>query len=239
VGKEGGVMANDAAIQKATSATVAKDAIRPDDPFGPKYRMAVAFSQSDLVPKDLRGKPQNCFVALMMAERMQEDPLMVMQNIVIIHGTPGWKATFLIARANRSGTFADPIQFRTVGTGDKMAVTAFAKMAKTGSEVSATATMEMAKLEGWGSGGKKYQSMPQQMLSYRAASMLVRLYCPEVMLGMPMEHELEAMPVVNASAGSTISLLTDGGTERIDTETGEVTTEPAKPREPGEDEVDQ
>lgn len=236
-------MANDTAteIVAAPKAPKAIDSIRADDPIGPKWRLAQAFAQSDLVPKDLRGKPQNCFVALMMAERMQEDPLMVMQNIVIIHGTPGWKATFLIARANKSGTFRDPIQFRATGSGDKMSVTAFATMKSTGTSVETTATMEMAKLEGWGSGGKKYQSMPQQMLSYRAASMLVRLYCPEVMLGMPLAEEIE-LPmhtrVTANEAGSTIGLLT-GSVERIDEETGEVTrvneVESKPMREPGEE----
>jgi RecT family protein len=234
-------MANGEAIQKAPTAPKSIETIRADDPLGAKWRLAQGFAKSDLVPKDLRGKPENCFVALMMAERMQEDPLMVMQNIVIIHGTPGWKATFLIARANRSGTFRDPIQFRADGKGAKMEVTAFAQMKRTGLEVSATATMEMATTEGWGAGGKKYQSMPQQMLSYRAASMLVRLYCPEVMLGMPTAEEIEipsSPRMVAGEVGSTIGLLSDAPREVVDIETGEVTQVPTthtRTREPGED----
>jgi hypothetical protein len=208
--------------------------------FSDNWRMAQAFARSELVPKDLRGKPENCLVALMMAQRMGEDPLMVMQNIVIVHGTPGWKAQFLIARANRSGTFRDPIQFRVSGKDDDLVVAAYATMARTGVEVSAEVSMKMAKIEGWGKGGDKYKSMPQQMLSYRAASFLVRLYCPEVMLGMQSDVEVESQTFGDTTQASpAVSLLNASlstrDTEVIDAETGEVTTEPKRTREPGED----
>ncbi|MGH6740022.1 MAG: hypothetical protein ACREDY_13500, partial [Bradyrhizobium sp.] len=44
-------------------------------------RVAKLFSESQLVPEHLRGKVADCFIALHMAERMGEDPLMIMQNI--------------------------------------------------------------------------------------------------------------------------------------------------------------
>jgi len=50
--------------------------------------------------------------------------------------------------------------------------------------------MEMAKKEGW-TKNAKYQSIPEQMLRYRSAAFLIRLYCPEVMIGVPAQVELE------------------------------------------------
>ena len=54
----------------------------------------------------------------------------------------------------------------------------------------------MAKKEGW-TKNAKYQSIPEQMLRYRSAAFLIRLYCPEVMIGVPtaIEIELEARDI--------------------------------------------
>lgn len=160
--------------------------------FEQGYKIARLFSSSQLVPQHLQGKPEDCFIALHMANRLREDPLMVMQNIVIVHGTAGWKATWLIGRANRSGVFRGRIRFAPQGSGDSLSVTASAVLADTGEEVKATADMKMAKAEGW-TKNAKYQSMPEQMLSYRAASFLIRLYCPEATLGYQSAEEVEDM----------------------------------------------
>lgn len=176
--------------------------------LGEAYKLAKTFASSQLVPKHLQGKTDDCFIALLMAEQLGCSPIMVMQNIIVVSGTAGWKASFVIARANACGPFEGPIEFRTEGKGDGMSVTAYAKVKATGREVERTVTMAMAKAAGW-SRNEKYQQMPEQMLSYRAACFLVRLYCPEVMLGMQSDDELvDAMPrgahsiVSSASAGA-------------------------------------
>jgi hypothetical protein len=160
------------------------------DAFAHGQRVANLFASSQLVPQHLRGKVADCFIALHMAERLKEDPLIVMQNIVIVSGKAGWMTQYMIGRANRSGVFKGRINWRTTGAGDKLEVTAFATLADTGDEVSATTSMAMAKAEGWTS-NKKYQSMPEHMLRWRSATMLIRLFCPEVMLGIPAADELE------------------------------------------------
>jgi hypothetical protein len=48
----------------------------------------------------------------------------------------------------------------------------------------------MAKKEGWYTkSGSKWPTMPELMLRYRAAAFFGRLYCPEIMLGMPTSEE--------------------------------------------------
>jgi hypothetical protein len=153
-------------------------------------RVANLFANSQLVPAHLRGKTADCFIALHMAERLNEDPLVVMQNINIINGRAGWSAQYMIGRANRSGVFRGRISWRSTGAGDALQVTAHAVLADAGEEVTATASMAMAKAEGW-TKNQKYQSMPEHMLRYRSATMLIRLYAPEVMLGIPSSDELE------------------------------------------------
>ena len=58
-----------------------------------------------------------------------------------------------------------------------------------GVEVDFTVDMAMANAEGW-TKNPKYRTMPQLMLSYRAATSLIRLYAPEVTMGMQTDEEV-------------------------------------------------
>lgn len=157
-------------------------------------RMAQAFCGSDLVPAQLKGSAANCTVALLLAEQMNESPLMVMQNIFFVGGRAGWIAQYMVSRANRSGRFDGPLRWRSEGSGDDLAVTCFADLAgvKKDPGVEITVTMKMAKADGW-TRNAKYQSIPEQMLRWRSATWLIRLYAPEVMFGLPTADEIEDM----------------------------------------------
>lgn len=56
-------------------------------------------------------------------------------------------------------------------------------------------TMEMAVKEGWyQKNGSKWQSMPEQMLRYRAASFFGRIYAPDLLMGLrTQEEEMETI----------------------------------------------
>lgn len=200
--------------------------------------VAKTFASSQLVPKHFRDKPADVFIALHMAHRLGADPIMVLQNLYIVHGNPGWSAKFIIAQANAAKSFRGPIRFRyDESDANNLRVTAHATMADTGEEVSSTVDLKMARAEGWtksASGPSKYDTMPHQMLSYRAATFLVRLYCPEVLLGVPVVDELvdiHPTPPPGADAVTGIDTLkaklaARKGGEVIDRETGEITPAP-------------
>ncbi len=153
------------------------------------WKQAEALSRSDFMPKEFRNKPANCFLALEIANRIGVGALEVAQNMYLVHGSPGWSATYMIARANSDGPFKGSLQFTTTGEGADMEVECWAIHAETGDRVSSKVSMASAKLAGWTS-NPKYKEIPQQMLSYRAATFLVRLYCPEVLLGFRTSDEL-------------------------------------------------
>src|SRR6056297_3215932 len=88
------------------------------------YRLAKTMSESNLVPKDFQGKPSDCFLAVEMAQRLRVAPFMVLQNLYVVHGRPGWSSQFLIAMANRSGTFKGTIMFEEFGSDDDLEVAA-------------------------------------------------------------------------------------------------------------------
>lgn len=163
--------------------------------FDHMVRVGRMLGMSPLVPKHLReGGPDaataNGVLVLNMAERLGEDPLTVAQNIYFVNGSPGWNATYMISKANQHGVFLNPIDWEISGAGDDLKVTAYGVLSATDKRVEVSASMEMAKAEGW-TRNSKYKSMPEQMLRYRSATMLIRLYCPEVMVGVPSVVELD------------------------------------------------
>ena len=154
------------------------------------YDVAELMSKSDIIPAHFRGKPANIFIVLNSAYRMNIDPMLMMQNTYVISGKLGMNAAFAISLANRSGLFKCGIRYRIEGKGNELAVTAYTNLVGTGEEISYTITMKEAIAEGW-TKNPKYQSLPELMLRYRAATLLIRTHAPEVMNGMQGVEELE------------------------------------------------
>lgn len=168
----------------------ATDVFANPETFEHAQRVAKVFAQSSLVPQHLRNNVADCLIAYQIARRLGEEPLTVFQNIYVINGKPGWTTAYMVSRANRSGVFRGRITWDESGNGDSLAVTAKAVLSDTGEEVRVTCDIRMAKAEQW-TRNAKYQSMPSHMLRWRSAAMLIRLYSPEVMLGMPVIEEIE------------------------------------------------
>lgn len=178
-----------------TTTNSATSLLMDEGSFNHLWRVGKMLALSPLFPDHLRkgggeAAVANGVLVMNMAVRLNEDPLTVAQSIYFVGGKPGWSASYMISKANQHGVFKDPIDWDVKGSGDELSVTAFAVLKGTGKRVAVTCDMQMAKKEGWTS-NKKYQSMPEQMLRYRSATFLIRLYCPEVMVGVPAAIEVE------------------------------------------------
>lgn len=160
----------------------------------------------------------NCVVAMNMAMRMNADPLMVMQNLYVIEGRPSWSSQFIIAQLNSCGRFS-PLRFDLSEPGNpeeiKYKATEWVNKQKTEVQRSATirhqtctawvieketgerlngptVSIQMAIDEGWlTKNGSKWLTMPEIMLRYRAASLLGRIYAPELLMGLQSREEVE------------------------------------------------
>ena len=159
--------------------------------FALAQREATALANSDLVPKDFKGNVANCLIALGLSKRIGADPLMVMQNLYVIHGRPAFSATFLIACLNQCGRFT-PLRYRITGEGDERTCIAVANDRETGEEYEGPpVSIGMAKAEGWATkSGSKWKTMPDLMLRYRAAAFFARTTAPEVAMGLYTDDEL-------------------------------------------------
>jgi hypothetical protein len=160
----------------------------PLSSFEMAQRQAKALSASDLVPQQYKNNVANTLVALEIANRIGASPLMVMQNLNIIHGRPSWGSSFIIAAINGSGKFT---ALRFVGDLAK-GIKAVCQEKATGELLEGpTVTMDMAKAEGWlDKAGSKWKTMPELMMRYRAAAFFGRLYAPEITMGMHSTEEV-------------------------------------------------
>ncbi|MFA5435742.1 MAG: hypothetical protein WC372_06885 [Candidatus Neomarinimicrobiota bacterium] len=160
--------------------------------FNQTWRVAQVFANSQLVPDQYRGKPENCFIAVQMAFRMNIDPWQFLQKTYVVGGKCGMEAQMAIALVNTRGPFDGPIQWRFEGEGKTRKCVAFATLKKTDKVCEATVTWGMVEAEGWDKkSGSKWKTMPDLMFQYRSASFLAKLYCPEVLFGMMFADELE------------------------------------------------
>ncbi len=204
-------------------------------------RSAKLFAGSTIVPKEYQGNVSNCAIALNIADRIGADPLMVMQNLVIVHGRPTWSSQFLIATVNTCGRFS-ALRYEFFGTqgSDTWGCRAWAIEKSTNEKLVGTdITIAIAKKEGWyGKNGSKWQSIPQQMLMYRAASWWTRAYAPELSMGLQTAEEMS--DVYEASRNDDGSFTVDLDSLRqsapeenshpiVDMETGEILDQPKPP----------
>jgi len=189
-------------------------------------RRALGISKSTLIPKDFQNNVPNVMIALEMANRIGAGPLAVLQNLYVVHGKPSWSSQFIISVINTCGRFW-PLRFDVKGTGDKMACIAWTQEKSCGALKQATldqarkenapilesppVTMEMAKKEGWVSkSGSKWQTMPELMIRYRAATFFGRLYAPELLMGMSSQDELEDIaPPAKTKQAESLDALAD------------------------------
>lgn len=164
-------------------------------------RAAKALAASSLVPQNYQGNLADCIVALELAQRIGASPLMVMQNLYIVHGRPAWSSQFLIAAVNQCGRYT-ALQYEWTGEREKDSWTcrAYAKDKATGERVQGpSVSIAMAKKEGWyNKNGSKWQSIPELMLMYRAATFFARTNAPELTMGLSSAEEaheiIDVMP---------------------------------------------
>lgn len=203
-------------------------------------RIAKAFATSNLVPKAYQGNLPNCMIALDMARRIGANPLMVMQNLYIVHGTPGWSSKFLIATVNTCGRYST-LRYEWFGTKgqDDYGCRAWAVEKETGERLDGIVVdWAMVKAEGWNSkNGSKWLTMADQMFIYRAAAFWQRAYAPELGMGLVTEEEIRdtfdakrsddgsfSVPIADLQGanGAQPAPLEHIPDEQIDTLTGEI-----------------
>ncbi len=153
--------------------------------------VADKLASSTIVPQAYQKQPGNVLIALNTAQRLQVDPLMVMQNLYVVYGNPSWSGQFALALLRNSSRYSKLEYVNLNGTdwrgGLKMRGYRWDGSVEEGPEI----TPELVSKAGWDKkNGNKWTEMPEQMFRYRAASWFAKSCCPEVLLGLPTVDEV-------------------------------------------------
>lgn len=156
------------------------------------FEQALTFSNyladSDLVPKDFKGKPANCLIAMQWGAEIGLKPLQALQNLAIINGRPALWGDAVIALVRGS-----PLCEYVVETDDGH--TATCKVKRRGEpEQVRTFSMDDAKRANLtGKQGPWTQYAPR-MRQMRARAFALRDVFPDVLRGLPVAEEVMDTP---------------------------------------------
>ena len=186
-----------------------KSVFNDADEFAASFRMAQALAKTQLVPKAFQGHPEDCLIALDYARRLDVAPQAIMPHLFVVYGTPSMSAQMMIALVNRSGRFSriawdegvdgkltyPDVKGKSVEIPNYYASAWFIERLTNTKIVSPRVDMRTAFSNGWLTKGhdkgavSKWEQIPQTMLRYRSASMLIKTTCPELMLGMDVAED--------------------------------------------------
>jgi hypothetical protein len=175
------------------------------------FEQALTFSNyladSDLVPKDFKGKPGNCLIAMQWGAELGLKPLQALSNIAVINGRAALWGDAVIALV-RSSPLCEYVQESDDGH------TATCRVKRRGeAEQVVTFSVDDAKAAGLHGKQGPWTQYPKRMRQMRARAFALRDVFPDVLRGMPVAEEVFDTP-----------------TNVIDPSTGEISPAPAPAR---------
>ena len=156
------------------------------------FDQALTFSQyladSDMVPKDYKGKPGNCLIAMQWGAEVGLKPLQALQNLAVINGRPALWGDSVIAIVR-----ASPLCEYVIETDDGH--TATCKVKRRG-EPEQVRTFSVDDARSAGLAGKQgpWTQFPKRMRQMRARAFALRDVFPDVLRGLPVAEEVMDTP---------------------------------------------
>ncbi|MEQ6471540.1 recombinase RecT [Comamonas sp. wu1-DMT] len=169
-------------------------ALRPASQFDlspQNFEQALTFSNyladSDMVPKDFKGKPGNCLIAMQWGAELGLKPLQSLQNLAVINGRPALWGDAVIALV-----LSSPVCEYVTEDDDGHTATCRVKR-KGAPEQVRTFSMEDAQKAGLAGKQGPWSQYPKRMRQMRARAFALRDVFPDVLRGMPVAEELQDM----------------------------------------------
>jgi hypothetical protein len=167
-------------------------------------------ANSNMVPKDYVGKPQNILVAIQWGMELGLAPMQSLQNITVINGRPSVWGDALMALVQASPVCEDIEEyFEGEGTTNPVAVCVAKRKGR--KPVTERFSVEDAKRAGlWGK--NTWNSYPRRMLQMRARGFALRSAFADILKGMITAEEAqdypdEAKPVPVAKPANPLDLV--------------------------------
>lgn len=196
--------------------------------FEHMIRIARVMAQASLIPDHMtigKGKQflseqeilSNCFLVVNQAVRWGMDPFAVVPETYVVSGKLGFQGKLVAAVVNARAGLKERLNYEFSGTGDARTVTISATFVNETEPRTVTLSVAQAKTD-----NKMWAKDPDQKLIYSGATKWARRHCPEIMLGVLTDDDVDAMAAAQAHLPRAASL--DDLAKRL---TGEASTVPA------------
>jgi hypothetical protein len=161
--------------------------------FDDAFRFATMVAKSDFAPKDFKGKPESCLLAIQHGSEIGLSPMQSLQNIACINGRPAIWGDAALAVAMASPV-CEYVTEKIDGDGESMVATCEAKRRGYEKPTVARFSVADAKKAGlWGKSGP-WSQYSRRMLQLRARGFALRDAFPDVLKGLVTAEEAGDYP---------------------------------------------
>ena len=175
----------------STSATPAKGLALATMADAMKFGEMVA--ASDFAPKDFRGKPASCVLAIQAGAEIGLSPMQALQSIAVVNGRPSIFGDAALAVVKASPV-CEYVTEAVEGDGEQMVATCTAKRRGYPTPTVVRFTVADAKKAGlWGKSGP-WSQYPKRMLQMRARGFALRDAFPDCLRGIITAEEAQDYP---------------------------------------------
>jgi len=163
--------------------------------FDDAYRFAKMVSGSEFAPKDFRGKPESCLLAIQHGSEIGLSPMQSLQSIAVINGRPSIWGDAALAVVSASAVCEYVTEEIEDGKdGEALVAICTAKRRGYPKPTVVRFTVTDAKKAGlWGKGGP-WTQYPRRMLQLRARGFALRDAFPDVLKGLVTAEEAQDYP---------------------------------------------
>ena len=162
------------------------------------FRFSQMVAKSEFAPKDFRGKPESCLLAIQHGSEIGLSPMQSLQNIACINGRPAIWGDAALAVAMASPV-CESVSETIEGDGEQMVATCTAKRRGYERPTVVRFSVADAKKAGlWGKTGP-WTQYPKRMLQLRARGFALRDAFPDVLKGLVTAEEAQDYPTTPAT----------------------------------------
>lgn len=208
--------------------------------FDQCYRVARAMAEMSILPDHLKTagsgnnrtflpKSQvvaNCFRIVNQAVRWEMDPYAIVDETYVVGGKLGYSGKLVAGVVNSRARLLGRLHYSHDGTGDAMTVTVTGRFKDDPEQVcKVTLSVKDAKTD-----NQMWKKDPEQKLCYSGAIKWARRYCPEVVLGVLTDDDVDKIvygdtptPTVEVKSVSQLTDVVKAKTEALKKPTGDGT----------------
>ena len=166
--------------------------------FDDAFRFSKMVAQSEFAPKDFKGKPESCMLAIQHGSEVGLSPMQSLQSIAVINGRPTIWGDAALALV-QSSPVCEYVKEYLEGQGDNL--TAVCEAKRRGYPAPTVSRFSMADAKRAGLAGKSgpWSQYPERMLALRARGFALRNAFADALRGLITAEEAQDYPVHNVA----------------------------------------